>query len=297
MYKTIVLYLIMLPAIFIGTMAMVKNNLPLSIWIQNIIIWMLGCFLGLLFLNLSKKRKSTKSRSDFIPILMTILLLIIPFFTSNSNNIHRWLSIGPILIYTASIFLPLAIIYFDKTIIHYPEGYTLGLVLIILLILLFQPDAGQLTSFSCAISLIIFRKIDKPVLKYTSLFVLIIFITLTWVFIDNLAPVSYVENILFLVKDMGMLWFIFGIISLILLVLPFFTLRAYHWSYVSLGVYFLTEILVTFFGNFPMPIMGYGISPIIGYMIAMTYVIKHCNCGMNSISPMSKDARKGYQSK
>lgn len=283
MSKTIVPYLMMLPAIAIGTMAMVKNNLPIGIWIQAILIWLLGCFLGILFLGLSKKRKPSKRRSDFIPIIMIILLLIFPFFSRHSSDIHRWLSIGPVLIYTASILLPLALIYFDRTIKHYPKGYTLGLVLIILIILLFQPDAGQLTAFSCAIALIIFRNSDKPVLTYSSLLVLSLFITLTWVFIDHLAPVSYVENILFLVKDMGILWFILGIISLILLVMPFFTLGACNWMYFSLGIYFLTEILVTFFGNFPVPVMGYGLSPIIGYMIAMTYAIKHRDDGIHTI--------------
>ena len=31
-------------------------------------------------------------------------------------------------------------------------------------------------------------------------------------------------------------------------------------------------MFVTFLGNFPMPIMGYGISPIIGYIIAITWL-------------------------
>ena len=31
-------------------------------------------------------------------------------------------------------------------------------------------------------------------------------------------------------------------------------------------------MIVTLFGNFPMPIMGYGISPVIGYFIAITWL-------------------------
>lgn len=42
----------------------------------------------------------------------------------------------------------------------------------------------------------------------------------------------------------------------------------------ALGLYFLMTILVTFVGHFPMPIMGYGISPIIGYLIAITAIQK-----------------------
>lgn len=43
----------------------------------------------------------------------------------------------------------------------------------------------------------------------------------------------------------------------------------------SLGIYFLVSILVTFFGNFPMPIMGYGGSPVIGYIIVITWLKKN----------------------
>ncbi|WP_314067951.1 FtsW/RodA/SpoVE family cell cycle protein [uncultured Vagococcus sp.] len=283
MTKNIVPYFMMLPAIIIGSIAMIRNDLPLSIWIQNIMIWVLGCVLGYLFLSISKKRHSNKNPFDFIPIIISIILLTCPFFTSYSSGVHRWLSIGPIMIYPASIFLPLVIIYLDKTLANYPESYTLGLLVILLLILLFQPDAGQLTAFSCAISLLIFKKVDKPVLRYTSLVILLIFVGLTWLFIDNLAPVSYVENIFSLVKDMGPHWFVLGTISLILLVLPFFTLATYNWTYFSLGLYFLAEIVVPFFGNFPMPIMGYGISPIIGYLIAITYAINQSDRGTKDI--------------
>ena len=39
-------YFLMLPAIFIGTLAMVSYGVTSSIWIQNIIIWLIGTVLG-----------------------------------------------------------------------------------------------------------------------------------------------------------------------------------------------------------------------------------------------------------
>lgn len=39
--------------------------------------------------------------------------------------------------------------------------------------------------------------------------------------------------------------------------------------------YFRYIILIsTLFGNFPVPLMGYGISPIVGYFISITWLIK-----------------------
>ena len=38
---------------------------------------------------------------------------------------------------------------------------------------------------------------------------------------------------------------------------------------VALGVYMSATVLATFVGNFPVPVMGYGISPIIGYLLGL----------------------------
>ena len=41
------------------------------------------------------------------------------------------------------------------------EGYVLGLIFIVLIILLFQPDAGQLTAFAFATAIIVWKKISN----------------------------------------------------------------------------------------------------------------------------------------
>jgi hypothetical protein len=41
----------------------------------------------------------------------------------------------------------------------------------------------------------------------------------------------------------------------------------------SLGIYFLISLLSSFFGNFPVPIIGYGTSPFIGYLIAISWYV------------------------
>ncbi|WP_251284647.1 hypothetical protein [Cytobacillus sp. AMY 15.2] len=97
-------------------------------------------------------------------------------------------------------------------------------------------------------------------------------VILSWIFIDDLAPVPYVEDIIFLVADLGIVWLILGILSLLLLLSPFFYYGRSNIISLSLGVYFLITMIVTLFGHFPMPIMGYGISPMIGYFIAVSWI-------------------------
>lgn len=272
--KIITPYLLMLPSIFIGIIAMIRYGVPSSIWSQNIIVWILGTTFGCVFLTVSQKKYLNNNRGNFILIIMVIALLILSLWSSDLEGVHRWLSFGPINIYTASIFLPLLIVCLWGIVENHHELYGLGLTIIVLVILLSHPDAGQVTALACATSIIIWKKIDNRMLKYPSLMVLIAFVVTSWVFLDELAAVPYVEDIIFLVGDMGGGWFILGTLSLLLLLVPFFFLGSVTLVSLSLGVYFLVTMIVTFFGNFPMPIMGYGISPIIGYIIAITSVNK-----------------------
>ncbi|SES16463.1 hypothetical protein SAMN05518872_10529 [Psychrobacillus sp. OK032] len=145
--KYIKSYFLMFPAIFIGTIAMISFGVTSSIWIQNIIIWILGTVLGSIFLIRTKERKISKGNFSNIII---IALLVLPFLFKDLDGVHRWLSFGPIKLYIASIILPLLIIHLWKFAINNRGRYV---------ILLFHPDAGQLTAFACAIVIISWKKL------------------------------------------------------------------------------------------------------------------------------------------
>lgn len=269
--KGIVSHFLMLPAIVIGTIAMVSYGVPTSIWIQNSLIWIMGTVFGAVFLIQRKEKQFNNGRSS--QIIMILVLLILPFFFNGLEGVHRWLVIGPINLYIASIVLPLLIIQLWK--INNRDYYVFGLILVTFTILLFQPDAEQLSAFAFAATIILWKKIVSGILKFLSITLTGAFVITSWIFLDDLAPVPYVEDILFLVSDLGNVWFIIGIFSLLLLVCPFFLFGSKGFVSLSLGVYFLITMIVTFIGNFPMPIMGYGISPIIGYIISITFTMKY----------------------
>lgn len=271
--KQITSYFLMLPAIILGIYAMISNGVATSIWLQNILIWLVGTVMGSIYLLFTKKKQFSKGNMFLNTVL--IALLVLPFLFDGIEGVHRWVTVGPINIYIASVVLPFFIIQLWKLALHNREGYTLGLVFITLLLLVFQPDAGQLTAFACASAIIVWKKIGTGMIRIFSIVLITIFVIYSWVFLDELAPISYVEDIIFLVADLGMIWFVLGILSLLLLLLPFVLVGKKNIISITVGVYFLMAMLVTFFGNFPLPIMGYGISPIIGYMIAITWLMKN----------------------
>lgn len=270
--KGIISYLLMLPAILIGIYTMVCYDVPRSIWVQNIIIWIIGFLIGSIFISRSrvKYKMGVHSRQTII----IVILLVLPFFFSGIDGIHRWVTVGPINIYITSIILPVLIFYIWKIAINNRQRNVLVLTFITLLILLLQPDAGQLSAFASATAIIFWKMIRSKTIKIISIATILLFVMVSWVFLDDLEPVSYVEDIIFLVAGLGNVWLIAGILSLVLLFIPFFIYGKNNVISYSLGVYYFTMMIVTFIGNFPLPIMGYGISPIIGYFIAISLLHK-----------------------
>lgn len=266
--KNSISYLLMIPAILIGTCAMAANGLSPGISLQNILIWFVGAVLCSYCLVPNKEKRLIKG--DLLLTCIALALLVLPFLFDGSGGVHRWITLGPVNIYAASIILPIIIIQLWK--LNNPASYGIALYFLTLLILLFHPDAGQLTSFACAASLILWKKIGNWKLKLFSSMLCAVTVILSWIFIDDLAPVPYVEDIIFLVADLGIVWLILGILSLLLLLSPFFYYGRSNIISLSLGVYFLITMIVTLFGHFPMPIMGYGISPMIGYFIAVSWI-------------------------
>ena len=85
------------------------------------------------------------------------------------DGVHRWLSFGPINLYIASIILPLLIIHLWKLALNNRERYVIGLIFITLVILLFHPDAGQLTAFACAAAIILWKTNSNRMIKLLSI--------------------------------------------------------------------------------------------------------------------------------
>ena len=147
--------------------------------------------------------------------------------------------------------------------------------LIILLVLFFQPDASQLTGFAIPVMIMLSLNTRSKKIRFLITGVSVLFIVLSWIRSDHLPPVDYVERILMMVADMGGIWFVSGIISLAILPAPFLLFPPKHAVSVSryIGCYYIVILLSTLFGNFPVPLMGYGISPIVGYYLSLTWYL------------------------
>lgn len=263
------LFFIPIPAVIIGVVTMYKNNVSSIIWGQQLL-----CLLFILVISNLLVKKFKIISGDYI-VYISILLLLFTFLDSGFENVHRWISIGPIRFYISSIVLPILIIGLWKKIQSDSWKLVSSIIIGISVLIALQPDASQNTAFIIPMSMLLYTKINNKYLKFIIPILLLIISVLSWLNLDNLPPVPYVENIITMVADMGIIWFILGIFSLIALPLPFiiFPPKNNKLLSLSIGIYYITVLISPIFGNFPVPLMGYGISPILGYFIALIWLI------------------------
>lgn len=263
--------MIMLPAVAIGAIAMNHNSIPTLIWAQNVAC--LAIFGLISFFVISEKFEMGKSKFNSILMIISLILLILTLINPGMDGVHRWVSVGRINFNVSMIVLPIIIIELWKLSQIKDLWVSIVITMSISILLIFQPDASQLTGFAVPMMIMLCSKTDKKSLRVFIVGMLSLLIILSWAFLDSLPAVAYVERIVNLLANMGLVWLAIGVISLVILPIPFiiFPPKNLKLPSIYVGIYFMIIIISTLFGNFPVPLMGYGISPIIGYCIAITW--------------------------
>lgn len=262
-----------LPSVVVGAIAMKFNGIPQMIFAQNLayllIAWLVSCF------AVSIRHKTNKKISLKIMMVISLIIYILTYIDGGIGGVHRWISIGPIRLYVSSILLPVFIIQLGTLFSVKNEMIAIVITIIVSIMLFLQPDASQLTAFVVPMIMII-SKVNRSDLRHIVTILLVTLVILSWFFLDSLPAVPHVEEIVKMVSNMGMLWLTLGYASLAMLPSPFILLAPKSFELLSrcIGLYFIIVIISTWFGNFPVPLMGFGVSPIIGYFVAITWLIK-----------------------
>lgn len=199
------------------------------------------------------------------PVLVgavVVALLATATWGVSLEGVHRWVRVGPIAIHVGFILLPLMI----------AAAPHLGRLAPLAILaaggaLWLQPDGGA--AISLAAASIAAAAAARSQDSFLSAFVASAWAAVIWFKGDALAPVELVERVHEFAFARNP---IFGVASLLLLAalpLPFLLLaRAAPERRVQLltqAGFWVGAVLASFIGNFPTPILGVGVAPIVGY--------------------------------
>lgn len=206
-------------------------------------------------------------------LLIAPLAFLISLFNSGNSGVHRWISLGPLNWNVSFLLLPSVTVAFAATAQSGPR-WTRWAVMLVQLELLIQPDASQATAFAGAIiaTLLTTRSTRQPRIT-ESLFFLLASV-LAWTRPDPLTPVPEVEGVIKLAGDVSGAMAALCVASLAAVTISPLLARkiAHPGAYppaLALFVYFLGCMLMPLFGAFPVPLVGMGMSPILGFWLGI----------------------------
>lgn len=260
------------PALIVGALVMRQHGVPSSQWGLNLIGGVIGAAICALFLARSRTAMSRSAAT--IGACVAAGVLAATFAMAGSMGVHRWIAVGPLNLHAGAVCLPFLIVALGTLDafggkMRWPP---LLLAIAAAALLLLQPDAAQATAFAGATFTLLIGNRQRARAAWAAALLIALLAAWTWTRPDPLSPVPYVEGIVGLARQSGPAWLVASIVALALLPLPFLVSPGQSAVARALGVYLGICILTPFFGSFPVPMLGFGLSPIVGYYIALAHL-------------------------
>jgi len=202
-----------------------------------------------------------------VALLFSLIMLLTALLGPQIDGIRRWIVIGPLSLQPSLIGLPLMVLIFAR---YRNRVATLAMGLVALALAL-QPDramAGVLWfgMMGCAL-----YRFDGPVkIAGTSASVAFLIACLRP---DPLEAAPFVEGILYAAFDVGPFAGLAVVGGLAMLLVPAFVGWARHSEgrgiYAIFAALWAAVIVASALGHYPTPVVGYGSSAILGYVLSL----------------------------
>jgi len=246
-----------LVAIIVGAAVMAQADIPLGLWIRNPIAWMVAAVVGVFM--------ASRGWLGFPFAALAVLVVVLSIWGPGQEGVFRWVGAGPVQLNAAALVLPLAIAVFTpkRRWLAIPCFLALGAVIAR------QPDISQLAGIVLA-SVVLFASAFGWLGALGAALVGAGLVTYCLMQPDPLLPVAHVEGIFGLAFGQSQVLGIGMAASLALTCLSPLLLRRsadLRWKAVALAAYFSVTALAPLLGAYPVPLAGYGLSFVVGWVL------------------------------
>lgn len=252
-----------LPALAIGILVMVRAGIGTAVWMQNLAAAAVGIGMAAWFARADLWMRG-RVRRWLIPA--SVMALLLTLLAPGLDGVQRWLPVGPVRIHIAAVVLPAMLAVFREL----PWRSSFAVAAIVAAVLFAQPDLAQTAAFAAGwglLSLLTYRRSAIP-----GLAVVAAIAVATAFRTDPLEPVDHVEGIVGVAFSQSAVLGALALIALVLIPLAFLTLPD-RVRGTSLFAYMTVVLAAAWYGHFPVPILGFGASPILGYYLAAAVLL------------------------
>jgi cell division protein FtsW (lipid II flippase) len=199
------------------------------------------------------------------------------------EGVARWLRIGAISIQPSFLLLPILTLAFARS----RNAATASALLLAAAAMALQPDRAMAGALLASLAVLALMQPDRLSLAAVAGSLIAMIATLLQP--DTLAPVPYVEQVLTSAFAVHLLAGAAVITGSALLLVP----SLHGWRHdpgnralhAVFGTFWLATIAAAVIGNYPTPLLGYGGSAIIGYLLSLALLPRHAGARSWQVQP------------
>jgi hypothetical protein len=255
-----------LGAVGVGALVCAVSGVPTGLWARNLAAWLVGALLAVGVSAVVGPRTA-----QHLPWGAAIALAA-TFLAPGQDGVHRWISAGPATINVAMFVLPAAVVALAAA--PTPTRWTWLSGLLCLALLVLQPDASQATAFGLALAFVANARASGRAARATLVAASLALAAVAWLRPDPLLPVPEVEEIVELAarRSVFLAALAMGLLA-VAAAAPALALRRappqVRLAGGALSVCLALWAVTPFLGAYPVPLVGVGLSPILGAWIGV----------------------------
>jgi hypothetical protein len=232
-----------LPALAVGAVIAHRSGAPWSVFAPSL-IGLAGGLAG----YFAARRVRAEALAAWMPALAAAAICA-TLLAPDLEGVRRWIALGPLRVNVSAALAPWLLLGHDAP-RSAVRGRAAAAVLVAQVAHLAQPDAGQATALAVGIAL---STRERALSAGVALLA-----AATWLRPDPLAPVAHVERVLALAAAQGAPSVAAAALAVAALLVP---LRARP----AAAAYLLAALIVPLVGHFPVPVLGAGAGPVLGW--------------------------------
>ncbi len=279
--RALLMLLAPLPALVVGVLVMRRSGVNPAIWGLQLAA---GLTMMMICAGLRVAPQTTRRSPPWAWAIVgpaALFLLIATLFHPGIEGVRRWISLGPLQLHAAFVALPVLIIVVGRMAtrdaLRSANWIVLCAVATTAGVLVLQPDGSLASAFALAVAVLLFQR--RPAFRsdWVAAGIVVGGAVLALSRADPLDAVPHVEGIVSLAASAGAAWLTAAILALVLLPIPFIAnaARRRDWrrESVALAAYFGIVCIASLLQPYPVPVLGFGLSPVLGYFAALGWMI------------------------
>jgi hypothetical protein len=251
--------LLSLAAVAIGCAVAAAHGVPTGSWVRNLAAWGVGAVAAWV-------AAARASRLSGI-LLIAPVALAGTLLNPAQDGVHRWIDVGPLHVNVAALLLPAAVVALATV---GNRGWTWLAAAGMLGLLVLQPDASQAAALGAGMIVVLASLRASALVRVAGAGATVLAVAAACMRPDTLAPVPEVEGII------GLAWASSPVAAAVAVALlaatALFPLRLAgrgrpFTPALALAACCAVQALAPAFGAFPVPLVGVGMSPVLGFWL------------------------------